>query len=172
MKPPSRLPRELRLIDTRITAANQAAARSHSTQKPRNSNLGVGQRYQREGPAQQPAVPATSGQPKHNYVDLLIQKHQESLRQRSSGIDYQAVLARGQSRWPFLEFVKHLASHLGQSGGASAFRCDELETLQKVHDRLTRLDAPLLEQACARARERTIPEIVFLLQQLHDERSP
>jgi hypothetical protein len=102
---------------------------------------------------------------------LLVQKHQESLRQRSSGIDYQAVLASGQRRWPFLEFVKHLASHLGQSGGASAFRCDELETLQKVHDRLTRLDAPLLEQACARARERTIPEIVFLLQQLHDERS-
>jgi len=53
----------------------------------------------------------------------------------------------------------------------SAFRTDELETLQKVYTRLTRLDADLLERACSRARQRTIPEIVFLLQQLHDERS-
>jgi transposase InsO family protein len=134
--------------------------------------LGVGQRYQREGPAQQPALPATPGQPHHNYLDLLIHKHDESLRQRGSGIDYQAALVRGQRRWPFLEFIKHLASHLGRSGGASAFRGDELEALQKVHDRLPRLDASLLEQACAHARERNIPELVFLLQQLHDERSP
>jgi putative transposase len=134
--------------------------------------LGVAQRYQREGPAEQPAAPATPGHPQHNYLDLLIHKHEESLRQRSSGIDYQAALARGQRRWPFLEFIKHLASHLGRSGGASAFRNDELESLQKVHDRLTRLDASLLEQACTRARERTLVEIVFLLQQLHDERSP
>lgn len=133
--------------------------------------LGIGQRYQRQGPAEQPAVPATSGQPKHNYVDLLIQKHEESLRQRSSGIDYQAAIAHSQRRWPFLEFINHLASQLGRLGGASSFRTDELETLQKVHDRLARLDASLLDQACTRARERTIPEIVFLLQQLHEERS-
>jgi hypothetical protein len=29
----------------------------------------------------------------------------------------------------------------------------------------------MLEQACTRAQERTLPEIVFLLQQLHEERS-
>ena len=46
-----------------------------------------------------------------------------------------------------MEFINHLASHLG------------------------RLGASLLDQACTRARERTIPEIVFLLQQLHEERS-
>ncbi|HUY35962.1 MAG TPA: hypothetical protein VMV69_24700 [Pirellulales bacterium] len=70
-----------------------------------------------------------------------------------------------------MEFINHLASHLGRLGGASSFRTDELETPQKVHDRLARLDASLLDQACTRARERTIPEIVFLLQQLHEERS-
>lgn len=60
----------------------------------------------------------------------------------------------------------------GQAGGISAFCSDELEMLQKVYARLTRLDPDMLKQAWTRARQRTIPEIVFLLQQLHDERSP
>jgi transposase InsO family protein len=139
---------------------------------PDDEFLGRGQRYDREGPATQPPPAPRPGQPKYDYVELLIQKHQESLRQRSRGIDYQAALARGQRRWPFAEFVKQLAAFLGRAGGLSAFRTDELETLQKVYTRLTRLDADLLERACSRARQRTLPEIVFLLQQLHDERSP
>ena len=87
-------------------------------------------------------------------------------------IDYQAALARGRHRWPLLEFAKQLAAYLGRAGGISAFRSDELETLQKVHARLPRLDPELLEQACRRAEHRTIPEILFLLQKLHEERSP
>lgn len=133
--------------------------------------LGTGQRYQREGPVAQPAAASPPGQPKYDYVELLIQKHEESLRQRSGGIDYQAALTRGRRRWSFLEFARQLAAYRGQAGGISAFRSDELETLQKVYTRLTRLDPDMLQQAWTRARQRTIPEIVFLLQQLHDERS-
>jgi hypothetical protein len=133
--------------------------------------LGVGQRHQREGPVDQPAV-RPPGQAKYNYLDLLIQKHEQSLDQRSSGIDYQAALARGARRWPFLEFAKQLAAYLGHTGGISALRSDELETLQKIYTRLPRLDLDLLELACRRATQRTIPEILFLLQKLHDERSP
>jgi transposase InsO family protein len=133
--------------------------------------LGVGQRHEREGPVEQPSVrPPT--QAKYNYLDLLIQKHEQTLEQRSSGIDYQAALARGSNRWPFLEFAKQLAAYLGRTGGLSAFRSDELETLQKIYMRLPRLDPELFERAWARASQRTIPEILFLLQKLHDERSP
>ena len=139
---------------------------------PDDEFLGRGERYHREGPATQPTPVSRPGQPKYDYVELLIQKHEESLRQRSCGIDYQAALARGQRRWPFVEFAKQLAAYLGQAGGLSAFRTDELETLQKVYTRLTRLDADLLERAWSRVSQRTIPEIVFLLQQLHDERKP
>ena len=138
---------------------------------PEDEYLGLGQRYQREGPATQPTPARSPGKPQYDYVQLLIQKQEESLRQRSGGIDYQAALARGQRRWPFAEFAKQLAAALGQAGGLSAFRTDELETLQKVYTRLTRLDADLVERACRRACQRTIPEIVFLLQQLHDERN-
>jgi hypothetical protein len=133
--------------------------------------LGVGQRHQREGPVEQPAV-RPSGQAQYSYLDLLIQKHEQSLQQRSSGIDYPAALARSRCRWPFLEFAKQVAAHLGRTGGISALRSDELETLQKVHARLPRLDSDLLEQAWRRAEQRTLPEILFLLQKLHDERRP
>lgn len=133
--------------------------------------LGVGQRYEREGPAEQPPVRPPS-QTKYNYLDLLIQKHEQTLEQRSNGIDYQAALTRGSNRWPFLEFAKQLAAYLGRTGGLSAFRSDELETLQKIYMRLPRLDPELFERAWARASQRTIPEILFLLQKLHDERSP
>ena len=108
---------------------------------------------------------------KHNYLDLLIRKQQQNIERRSSGIDYREVLAAADRRWPFVEFAKQLAAHLGRSGGLSAFRTDELESLQKVYQRLTFLDPALLEKACAQAQQRSIVEIVFLLQRLHDERS-
>lgn len=132
--------------------------------------LGVGTRHAREQGSSGQPLNTSSAKPQHNYLDLLIQKHQEAIARRGSGIDYQAVLAHADRRWPFVEFAKQLASHLGRHGGLSAFSGDELETLQKIYQRLTWLDPAMLEQACARSRQRTITEIVFVLQQLHDER--
>jgi hypothetical protein len=103
---------------------------------------------------------------------LLTQQHEQSLRERSQAIDYQAVLARRRQGSPFIEIAQRLAACLGRTGGLSAFRSDELETLQQVHARLTRLNASLLDRAAAQARQRNIADIVFPLQQLHDERSP
>jgi len=131
--------------------------------------LGVGKRHQRQTAPQQPPPPPTP-KPKHNYLDLLIQRHEQSLRDRHAGIDYQAVLAAAGRRWPFAEFVKQLAANLGRKGGLTAFTTDELESLQKVYQRLTSLDAPMLREACERATLRTIPDIVFLLQQLAHEK--
>jgi len=131
--------------------------------------LGVGTRHERQNaPAQQP--PSPKPKPKHNYLELLIQKHEQALRDRHAGIDYQAVLVAAGRRWPFAEFVKQLAGHLGRKGGLAAFTTDELESLQKVYQRLTSLDAPMLRKACERATGRTIPDIVFLLQQLAHEK--
>ncbi len=139
---------------------------------PDGEYLGSGQRHQREDGDLQFPTPPPPPKPQANYLDLLIQKHQETMRRQSSGIDYQAVLAQAQRRWPFSEMAKHLAVQLGRKGGLSTFRVEELETLQKVYHRLTFVNQAMLEQACARAQQRTIPEIVFHLQQLHDERRP
>ncbi len=131
--------------------------------------LGVGKRHQRESVPQQ-SPPQPRPKPKHNYLDLLIQEHDEALRQRHAGIDYKAVLAAAGRRWPFAEFVKQLAAYLGRKGGLAAFSTEELESLQKVYQRMTSLDAPLLREACERATARTIPDIVFVLQQLAHEK--
>lgn len=131
--------------------------------------LGVGKRHQRESVSTQPPKQETP-KPKHNYLELVIQKHEQSLRDRHAGIDYPAVLAAAGRRWPLAEFVKQLAAHLGRKGGMAAFTADELEGLQKVYQRLTSLDAPLLREACERATWRTIPDIVFRLQQLAHEK--
>jgi len=136
---------------------------------PEGEYLGMGKRHQRETVHPQPSKPP-SPKPKHNYLELLIQKHEQAMRDRHAGIDYQAVLAAAGRRWPFAEFVKQLAAHLGRKGGLAAFTTDELETLQKVYQRLTSLDAPMLREACACATGHTIPDIVFLLQQLAHER--
>jgi putative transposase len=131
--------------------------------------LGVGKRHQRQTAPQQPP-PSPTPKPQHNYLDLLIHRHEQALRERHAGIDYQAVLAAAGRRWPFAEFVKQLAAQLGRKGGLTAFTSDELESLQKVYQRLTSLDAPMLREACQRATLRTIPDIVFLLQQLAHEK--
>jgi transposase InsO family protein len=133
--------------------------------------LGTGQRYQREGPVQQPTI-APQGQPQHNYIDLLIRKHQQALDQAVAGIDYVTAIRRGSRPWPFLEFARRLATLLGRAGGLSAFRADELEMLHTIHRQLPRLNAELLDQACRDAPQRTLPEILFLLQTLHHERRP
>ncbi|MEI6186344.1 MAG: Mu transposase C-terminal domain-containing protein [Dehalococcoidia bacterium] len=136
---------------------------------PDGEYLGVGTRHQRQSVPDQPPKPQPP-KPKHNYLELLIQKHEQSLRDLHAGIDYQAVLAAAGRRWPFAEFVKQLAAHLGRPGGLTAFTTDELESLQKVYQRLTSLDAPMLREAFERATGRTIPDIVFLLQQLVHEK--
>ncbi len=132
-------------------------------------SLGAGKRHQRQSVPHQPP-PTPTAEPKHNYLNLLIQKHEQVLRDRHAGIDYQAVLAAAGRRWPLAEFVKQLAAHLGRKGGLTAFTTEELESLQKVYQCLTSLDAPMLREACQRANSKAIPDIVFVLQQLAHSR--
>jgi len=122
--------------------------------------LGLGQRYQREGPATQPPPASPPGKPQYDYVQLLIQKHERVAA--ATQLRHRLPSRAGPRPTPLaLRRIRQTtAAYLGQAGGLSAFRTDELETLQKVYARLTRLDANLLERACSRARQRTIPEIV------------
>jgi hypothetical protein len=139
---------------------------------PAGEYLGVGQRHDRERRADQPPATPPSRPVQFSYLALLEQIHEESLRRRQAGIDYQAVLAQGHARWPFVEFVVQLATHLGLAGGLSAFRADDLTILQQVHARLPGLNSRLLRQACEEVPQRSIPAIVFRLQQLHNQRRP
>jgi hypothetical protein len=72
--------------------------------------------------------------------------------------------------WPFADFVKTLAGELGRPGGLTAFSSEELQALQQVYSRQSELDGPLLREAVRQAEPKTIPRIVFHLQQLAQQR--
>lgn len=128
--------------------------------------LGTAVRYQRElGAHAETPLPPKPGKPQHNYLDLLIDQHDQSLRQRSQGIDYRQVTQP--RRWPFGDFAQTLAQLLGRRGGLSAFTTDELEALGKLYPRVDCTE-PLLRQAVEQSREKTIPAIAFQLQRLSD----
>jgi putative transposase len=129
--------------------------------------LGTAQRYERELGAHGEATPPPApGKPQHNYLDLLVEQHEQSLQQRSQGIDYrQLPPAR---RWSFSDFAHTLGQLLGRRGGLSAFTSDELEALGKLHARVD-CQEPLLRRAVEQSREKTIPAIAFQLQRLSDQ---
>jgi transposase InsO family protein len=128
--------------------------------------LGTAERYERERGAHGEAPPpAKPGKPQHNYLDLLVGQHEQSLSERSRGIDYRQVAPT--PRGTFGDFAQTLAQLLGRRGGLSAFSTDELETLSKLYARLGCSEA-LLRQAVEQAAEKTLPAIAVQLQRLND----
>lgn len=125
--------------------------------------LGKGVLHNREK-GEDAGAPATPAKPRHNYLQLLIDEHEEELRKRSRGIDYRKVVAARQ--WPFLDFVSVLARLSGRKGGLASFRAGELEELKKLYNRNPGLSEALLRKALERAQEKTIPYIAYELQRL------
>jgi hypothetical protein len=124
--------------------------------------LGKGVLHERQqGEAADSVSPA---KPQHNYLDLLIDKHETELSERTAGIDFrQAMRPRP---WPFHAFAKKLAERLGRKGQLTALRAAELETLQKFHTRHPGLNPTMLTQAVEKAREKTVPCILYELRKL------
>ena len=124
--------------------------------------LGEGVLHHRES-GEKPRVDSTPGKPKHNYLDLLVDKHEEQLDDKSCGIDYRKALR--QRPWPFAEFVKTFARLMGKKGGLSAFNAGELEVLKKLYNQYAALDKRRLEKAFARAQCKSIPYVAHELRQ-------
>jgi transposase InsO family protein len=122
--------------------------------------LGIGTLHQRQH-AQILAPAPAKGKPKHNYLDLLTQKHQEQLNVDTRGIDYHK-LSR-QRPWPFHEFAKTIADLLGKKGGLSDFTSHDLETLKKTYNQSTRISKPLIKEAFSRALK---PELTYIIAQI------
>ena len=109
---------------------------------------------------------ATSQTPlDHEYLKLLEARHQAQLRKEAQhGIDYHR--AQTNHVWTLTQFANALAKLLGRKGGASGLSTQEMERLGRVHRQQPRITAPLLEQAFQRAEHKTIPVIIFHLQNL------
>jgi endonuclease/exonuclease/phosphatase family metal-dependent hydrolase len=101
---------------------------------------------------------------------LLAQQHREQQqRQAETGLDYHQAQRRHLLTFPAL--LAAFARLLGRQGGASGLSTEEMELLSKVHDRLPKITRSLLEEAFQLAEAKTIPVVVFHLQNLLDERN-
>jgi len=131
--------------------------------------LGQAQRYQREKDAhgEEPLSPPPT-KPKHDYIELLRKRHEASMAERCQGADTRK--SAPPEPWPFVEFVGTLATLLGRHGGLSAFDTDELETLEKLYQRVA-CDEAMLRQAVEQAAEKTLPVIASQLFQLDQKRN-
>jgi transposase InsO family protein len=127
---------------------------------PHGEYLGSGSLYLRDQGAEVQA-PSPS-KPKHNYLDLITQKHHQLLSAQAKGIDYHQLLS--DRPWPFMAFVQKLALLMGRKGSVSAFQSQELETLKKCYNRIPALNESLLATAFHMASEKTVTNIIYQLQ--------
>ena len=133
--------------------------------------LQVAKRYEREKGAHPQPPPKTPRDPlEHTYLKLLQERHQQQQQDEAQrGVDYHQAQSR--RSWSFLQFAGKFAKLLGRDGGVSGLSAHELELLDRVHRRHQRITARLLEEAFQRAEVKTIPVIVFHLQNLMNERN-
>jgi hypothetical protein len=122
--------------------------------------LGVGRLHHREagGPAPHRMLP---GAPSHNYLDLLVRKHQRALQARAQGIDYRELASRRQ--WPFIAFVKCVARLSGRRAGISSFSAEELEALKKTYNRYGDLTEDMLKRAFEESSDKSLAAILYRL---------
>lgn len=121
--------------------------------------------YNRERGAHKEQEPETVKKPKYNYIDILIDTHDEQLMKQAKGIDYKKLLQ--QQRWPFPSFIETLACLMGKKGGLNAFTAGELETLKKVYDKYDTLNEPRLKQAFEAAEVKNIAHVAHQLKQIY-----
>jgi transposase InsO family protein len=133
--------------------------------------LGVARRYHREKGAHGPQPPAVPQTPlDHEYLEQLAQEHREQQQEQAQrGVDYHRAQRR--HRLSFAALAGLFARLLGRQGGVSGLSVQEIEQLSRVHNRLPRITRSLIQEAFQRAESKTIPVIVFHLQNLLDERN-
>jgi len=109
--------------------------------------LGKGLFHTRQQGAEPEAAP--QGKPKHDYLALLIEQHQQQLAARAKGIDFRKI--RASRRWPFTAFARCFARLLGKTEGLGAFTAGDLEALKKIYNRNATLNEVLLKEAFQKA---------------------
>ena len=134
-----------------------------------NQYLGTGKRYCREyGEKNQQIV--KSHKPRHSYLDLIQQQHQQQMILQAQSIDFRKLIEP--KRWPFTAFAQKLAALMGLAEGLSSFNAQELELLKKAYNSLIHLNDRMLLDAFEKASLKTIPYIILQLQFLNNRFNP
>ena len=104
------------------------------------------------------------GKPKHSYTQLLIRQHKQLLAEQTGGIDYRKIVDR--RSWPFHEFAKSVAQLMGKKAGLADLTPGELESLKKLYNQSTAINANMLKQAFEKALYPTVAYIILELKHL------
>ena len=131
--------------------------------------LGVARHYDREKDAHGPQPPSPPQTPlDHEYLKQLAEEHRQQQQQDAHrGVDYHRAQQR--HRLSFAALARIFARLLGRQGGASGLSANEIEQLARVHKRLPKITRSLVDEAFQCAEIKTIPVVVFHLQNLLDE---
>ena len=122
--------------------------------------LATAERYHRD--IKDDFQPQPLPKPKYNYLDMLIEQHDQQLDAQAKGIDFTQL---PHHRWPFSAFAQTLARLLGYPGGISAFSAAQLETLKATYDTLPALCEAQLVAAVEDAAVKNLHHILWQLQQ-------
>lgn len=133
----------------------------------REEYLGLAPLYHREKEDRGREEKTASAKAKHNFIDLIIARHEKQMREQAKGLDYTKLL--NHQRWPFASFVQKLAQLMGKKEGISAFKAQEVETLKKIYDQNPELNEPKLIKAFEQAEVKNIAHVAFQLQNLKKE---
>lgn len=131
------------------------------------SFLGTGKLHHRD--SADPACAANNQtKAQHDYLDVIIARHDRELERQTQGIDYTRL---NQTKpWPFHDFARKLAQLMGKRGSLTEFRSDELEALQKFYQRHTGISEEMLKRAYIQAYEKSVPYIILEIQEMQKEK--
>jgi hypothetical protein len=124
--------------------------------------LGIAPLYQREKEDQEREEKTALAKPKHNFIDLIIARHEKQMQEQARGLDYTKLV--NPQRWPFASFVQKLAQLMGKKEGISAFSAQEVKTLEKIYNQNPKLNEPKLTKAFEQAEVKNIAHVAFQLQ--------
>jgi hypothetical protein len=133
----------------------------------REEYLGPAPLYNREKEDRHREEKTAAVKPKHNFIDLVIARHEKQMQEQAKGIDYTKLV--NPKRWPFASFVQKLAQLMGKKEGLAAFKSQEVETLKKVYDHNPELNEPKLIKAFEQAEVKNIAHLAFQLQNMKKE---
>ncbi len=126
--------------------------------------LTTAERYQRD--ISDAYQPPPQPKPKYNYLDMIVEQHDQQLNAQASGIDFTQL---NPAPWPFASFAQTLARLLGHQGGISAFSPAQIETLKAAYDTLPELSEARLIAAVEQAQVKNLHHILWQLQQSSEQ---
>jgi len=99
---------------------------------------------------------------KTNPLKMFKEEHKREQDEKITGVDFRKI--NDSKRWPFIDFVCHLADYSGRKKTISSWSASELEQLQKFWNRIQNLSPSMLSEATSKVHDRNWLTIIQYIQ--------